>query len=203
MIDGGDGAAARARRIRRSTEVDRKVARADRRRDRGRRVPADRHRRHAERGVQRCSRTPASSDLGIHTEMLVDGMVDLVEAGIVTGAPRSDRPVPDRLHLRRRVAPPVRLHATATRASRSYPVDYTNLPDEHHAATTRVVSINNTTQIDLQGQAASESDGPPPPHRHRRPAPVRPRRLRVPRRQVVHLPRVHLRASAASGGAAS
>jgi acyl-CoA hydrolase len=41
------------------------------------------------------------------------------------------------------------------------PVDYTNLP---HIVmqNDRMVSINNTTQIDLQGQAASESDG----HRH-------------------------------------
>ena len=41
------------------------------------------------------------------------------------------------------------------------PVEYTNAPDiimrnDH------MVAINNTTQIDLQGQAASESDG----HRH-------------------------------------
>jgi acyl-CoA hydrolase len=43
----------------------------------------------------------------------------------------------------------------------TYPVDYTNLPD-NIARNERVVSINNTTQIDLQGQAASESDG----HRH-------------------------------------
>jgi acyl-CoA hydrolase len=38
------------------------------------------------------------------------------------------------------------------------PVEDTNLPHEimrNH----RVVAINNTTQIDLQGQAASESDG--------------------------------------------
>jgi acyl-CoA hydrolase len=40
----------------------------------------------------------------------------------------------------------------------SFPVDYTNLP-ENIARNDRVVSINNTTQIDLQGQAASESDG--------------------------------------------
>ena len=41
------------------------------------------------------------------------------------------------------------------------PVDYTNLP---HLVmqNDRVVAINNTTQVDLQGQAASESDG----HRH-------------------------------------
>jgi acyl-CoA hydrolase len=43
----------------------------------------------------------------------------------------------------------------------SHPVDYTNAP-ETIRRNDRVVSINNTTQIDLQGQVASESDG----HRH-------------------------------------
>jgi acyl-CoA hydrolase len=38
------------------------------------------------------------------------------------------------------------------------PVDYTNLPD-NIARNHKVVSINNTTQMDLQGQAASESCG--------------------------------------------
>jgi acyl-CoA hydrolase len=41
------------------------------------------------------------------------------------------------------------------------PVDYTNSPDVIRR-NDRVVSINNTTQVDLQGQAASESAG----HRH-------------------------------------
>ena len=41
------------------------------------------------------------------------------------------------------------------------PVDYTNVP-EVIARNPRAIAINNTTQIDLQGQAASESDG----HRH-------------------------------------
>ena len=38
------------------------------------------------------------------------------------------------------------------------PVDYTNLP-HRLMQNDKVVAINNTTQIDLQGQAASESDG--------------------------------------------
>jgi acyl-CoA hydrolase len=42
-----------------------------------------------------------------------------------------------------------------------YPVEYTNSP-HMIMQNDRAVSINNTTQIDLQGQAASESDG----HRH-------------------------------------
>ena len=41
------------------------------------------------------------------------------------------------------------------------PVDHTNLP-HNIMRNERVISINNTTQMDLQGQAASESDG----HRH-------------------------------------
>ena len=39
-----------------------------------------------------------------------------------------------------------------------HPVDYTNLP-HNIMRNEKVVSINNTTQIDLQGQAASETDG--------------------------------------------
>ena len=99
-------------------------------------------------------------DLGIHTEMFVDGMIPLIESGLVTGARKKLNPyqstftfalgsqrVYDFIHRNPRV--------------QSYPVDYTNLP-HHIMQNERVVSINNTTQIDLQGQAASESDG----HRH-------------------------------------
>ncbi|HSP98889.1 MAG TPA: acetyl-CoA hydrolase/transferase C-terminal domain-containing protein [Candidatus Dormibacteraeota bacterium] len=104
--------------------------------------------------------TAGLRDLGIHTEMFVDGMVDLVEAGVVTGARKAIDPFQivftfaagsrrqyDFLH-----------HNTGVR---SCAVDYTNLPATI-SRNSRVVSINNTTQIDLQGQAASESDG----HRH-------------------------------------
>ena len=96
-------------------------------------------------------------DLGIHTEMLVDGMIDLVEAGLVTGA----RKTLDRYQI-------VFTFAAGSRRQydfidrnpdvQSRPVDYTNLP-QNIMQNERVVSINNTTQIDLQGQAASESAG--------------------------------------------
>jgi acyl-CoA hydrolase len=99
-------------------------------------------------------------DLGIHTEMFVDAMVDLAEAGIVTGA---------RKQLNRGQI--VFTFAAGSRRqydfidrnpiAQSFPVDYTNLPDNIRQ-NERVVAINNTTQIDLQGQCASESDG----HRH-------------------------------------
>jgi acyl-CoA hydrolase len=99
-------------------------------------------------------------DLGIHTEMLVDGIADLIEAGIVTNA-------------RKQIDTGRTVFSFALGSSRLYrlidrnaafsacAVDYTNLPT-NIARNHRVVSINNTTQIDLQGQAASESCG----HRH-------------------------------------
>jgi len=99
-------------------------------------------------------------DLGIHTEMMTDGIVDLYEAGIVTGAAKQVD--------RGRMACSFGLGSSAMYAAihrnpdiLSCPVDRTNLP-HFIAQNDRVVAINNTTQMDLQGQAASESDG----HRH-------------------------------------
>ena len=99
-------------------------------------------------------------DLGIHTEMMVDGMIDLIEAGIVTGA----RKTLNRFQTVFTFAlGSQRLYRFIHRNPRtqSFPVDYTNLPSQI-MQNDGVVAINNTTQIDLQGQAASESDG----HRH-------------------------------------
>lgn len=99
-------------------------------------------------------------ELGIHTEMLTDGMVDLYRSGQVTGS-------------RKQLDPGKIVYTFALGSQQMYAainrnpdfvcqeVDYTNLP-HHIMRNQRVVSINNTTQIDLQGQAASESDG----HRH-------------------------------------
>ena len=96
-------------------------------------------------------------DLGIHTEMFVDGMVDLIEAGVVTGARKQLNPFQAVFTF---AAGSRRMYDFIDRNPRvqAYPVDYTNLPD-NIVRNERVVSINNTTQIDLQGQAASESDG--------------------------------------------
>jgi acyl-CoA hydrolase len=99
-------------------------------------------------------------DLGIHTEMLVDGMIDLWEAGLVTGA-RKQINRGQMVFTFALGSPRLYEFIHQNPAAQSYPVDYTNLPD-NIARNERVVSINNTTQIDLQGQAASESSG----HRH-------------------------------------
>jgi len=96
-------------------------------------------------------------DLGIHTEMFVDSMVDLVEAGKITGKHKATH--------RGKI-----VYTFALGSRRMYdfidgnemclslPVDETNLT-ENIARNRKVVSINNTMQMDLTGQTASESSG--------------------------------------------
>ncbi|MBN8942214.1 MAG: butyryl-CoA:acetate CoA-transferase [Rhizobiales bacterium] len=99
-------------------------------------------------------------DLGIHTEMMSDGIIALYDAGLVTGA----RKTLDRGQMVYTFAGGSRRQYEVIARNpdaQCHPVDYTNLP-HNIMQNDNVVSINNTTQIDLQGQAASESDG----HRH-------------------------------------
>ncbi len=106
-----------------------------------------------------CSQLLDSSagDLGIHTEMLTDGLIDLYLAGRINGSRKQLNPGKIGYSF---ALGSKRLYDTIHRNSDMgcYPVDYTNLP-QNIMQNERVVSINNTTQMDLQGQAASESDG--------------------------------------------
>jgi acyl-CoA hydrolase len=96
-------------------------------------------------------------DLGIHTEMLNDGLVELYRAGLVSGARKaSDIGLVTYSFSLGSHATYDTLRNNADFMCR--PVEDTNLP-HIIAANDRVVAINNTTQVDLQGQAASESDG--------------------------------------------
>jgi acyl-CoA hydrolase len=96
-------------------------------------------------------------DLGVHTEMLVDGVADLIEAGIVTNA---NKQLDTGMSVFSFAVGSTKLYRLIDRnpGFAAYAVDYTNLPT-NIARNERVVSINNTTQMDLQGQAASESSG--------------------------------------------
>ena len=142
-----------------ATDADRAVARLDHRRNRGWRLPADRHRRHAQRGLQPVGGERRSRPRHPHRDADRRDHRPL-QGRIVTGA--------------RKTLNPGKLVCTFALGSRYIydaitrnpdilccPVDYTNLP-HMIMQNDRVVAINNTTQIDLQGQAASESDG----HRH-------------------------------------
>jgi acyl-CoA hydrolase len=99
-------------------------------------------------------------DLGIHTEMLTDGLGLLYRSGRVTGSRKTLDPGKVVYTF---ALGSLALYATANRNPHWYchQVDYTNSP-HIIMQNDKVVSINNTTQIDLQGQVASESDG----HRH-------------------------------------
>ena len=107
------------------------------------------------------SPTPCSSglrdhrDLGIHTELLSDGLIDLVERGVVTGTRK-----------RLRTGKVVTTFALGTQALYDFldenpavellPVDYVNDP-RVIAQEDCFVSINATTEVDLVGQCASET----------------------------------------------
>ncbi len=99
-------------------------------------------------------------NLGVHSEMLTDGILDLYRAGRITGAEKTLDPGKITYSF---ALGSQRLYDAVDR-NRDFhcaPVEYTN-PPYLIMRNRRMVAINNTTQIDLQGQAASESDG----HRH-------------------------------------
>jgi acyl-CoA hydrolase len=96
-------------------------------------------------------------ELGVHTELLSDGFVDLVEAGVITGTRKA-------LNKNKIVTTTVlgssRLHEFAGEnpGIELWPVDYTNDP-RLIAEQPRMTAINATLEVDFLGQCASESLG--------------------------------------------
>ena len=96
-------------------------------------------------------------DLGIHSEMFSDGVVELAEAGVITNAKKTT-------HRGKFVASFLmgtkRLYdfADGNPDVEMYPVDYVNDPFVIMKED-NMVSINSCVQMDLMGQAASESIG--------------------------------------------
>ncbi len=96
-------------------------------------------------------------DLGIHTEIFCEGMVDLIEQGVVTGKMKS-------LHPRKSVF----TFARGTRrllnflddnpALESYPVSYVNDPAVI-ARNENMISVNSVIEVDLLGQCNAEHLG--------------------------------------------
>ncbi len=96
-------------------------------------------------------------DLGIHSEMISDGVVELVEAGVINNSKKTinkgksvvtflmgTKKLYDYVHDN----PAVAMH----------PVDYVNDPYVV-AQNDNIISINSCIQVDLMGQVASESIG--------------------------------------------
>jgi len=94
-------------------------------------------------------------DLGIHTELLSDGAVDLIESGVVNG-----------VHKHRRPGKVVTTFCLGTQRLYDFlhenpvvellPVDWVNDP-RIIGTEPNFVSINATTEVDLLGQCASET----------------------------------------------
>lgn len=97
-------------------------------------------------------------DLGVHTEMLVDGFVDMVEAGRVTGMRKNI----DRGRMAYSFAAGTQKlydFMQDNPAVAAYPVDYTNHPFIS-SKIDQLTSINSAVEIDLSGQVCSETAGP-------------------------------------------
>jgi acyl-CoA hydrolase len=101
-----------------------------------------------------------AKELGVHTEMLVNGLMDLVQAGIATGS-RKQMDIGKAVYAFAGGAPELYTALDRHPAFETRAVDYTNLPSSV-ARNDNVFAVNSTGQMDLQGQAASESSG----HRH-------------------------------------
>ena len=94
-------------------------------------------------------------DLGIHTEMFSDGVIDLVESGVVNGSKKTLHPgklVATFLMGTRRLYDFVDKNACVEMR----PVDYVNDP-RVIAQNEKMVSINSCIEVDLMGQVASET----------------------------------------------
>jgi acyl-CoA hydrolase len=104
-----------------------------------------------------CKALLQKKDLGIHTEMITDGMVDLLRSGAANNSKKTlnrGKTIgtfalgTSRLYEYMNDNPTIEMH----------PVDYTNDPyiiGQHD----NMVSINATIEVDLIGQCASESMG--------------------------------------------
>lgn len=96
-------------------------------------------------------------DLGIHTEMFSDGMMEAMQAGYVTGRRKS-------LHPGKAVATfiygteKVYRFADDNPALELRPVDYTNNPSIV-AGNDKMIAINSAIEVDLTGQVCSDSIG--------------------------------------------
>ena len=96
-------------------------------------------------------------DIGIHTEMFADGVIDLVEAGVINNSKKNLHPgkmIATFLMGTQRVYDFVHNNPMVN----MYPSTYTNNPYVA-GQNDNLVSINSCVSVDLTGQVCSESDG--------------------------------------------
>ena len=116
-------------------------------------------------------------DLGVHSGMLGDGLVDLVEAGVVTNA---RKPIDTGVTINGALIGTRRLYDFARRnkAIRMCSADYTNNAAVH-ALIPQMVTINSALEVDLTGQVNAEQSACDLSRRYRRAGRLCPRRQPV------------------------
>ena len=97
-------------------------------------------------------------DLGVHTEMFSDGLIPLIESGVVTGRMKT---LHNGVAVTAFVMGSRRLYDFVDRnwGLEFLPADYTN-DVEVIAAHDKMVAVNSALGVDLTGQVAADSIGP-------------------------------------------
>lgn len=104
-----------------------------------------------------CSFLDTKKDLGIHTEMFVDAMVDLMRKGIINNSRKTFLPGETTCSFGGQNDESYKF-IDKNSALRMYPIGFINDPN-NIAKNDNMVSINNTLSMDLTGQACSETLG--------------------------------------------
>jgi len=98
-----------------------------------------------------------TQDLGIHTEMISDGVMEAIEAGIITGARKTFHPNKVVLTF---ILGSKRLYDFADNnpVFEAHPTDYTNHPF-NVSRNDNMVAVNSAIEVDISGQVCSDSIG--------------------------------------------
>jgi len=97
-------------------------------------------------------------DLGIHTEMVSDGVMEAIDSGIITGAKKNYHPYKIILTF---LLGSERLYDFADNNPifEAHPTDYTNHPFVV-SRNDNMIAINSAIEVDITGQVCSDSVGP-------------------------------------------
>lgn len=96
-------------------------------------------------------------DLGIHTEMVSDGVMEAIEAGIITGARKTFHPYKVVLTF---ILGSLKLYDFVDNnpVFEAHPTDYTNHPF-NVARNDNMIAVNSAIEVDITGQVCSDSIG--------------------------------------------
>ena len=138
-------------------------------------------------------------DLGVHTEMLTDGIAELYKAGRVTGSRKNLDP--GKIVFTFALGSSGSVRGDQPQSRLLLPSGGLHQPAAHHHAE-RPRGLDQQHDADRPAGTGRVRIGRAPPYqRHRRTTAIRAWRLCVEGRQIVHLPGIHLRESVGNGAA--